>query len=214
MNKKIFLVLGTILLFLGSTSLWGARQGPELWHVTRDIEIGESNLKDEHSCWLCGKNDRSLIDYYRKTNDLGVIDFNTLSVYPIEMSSDNSHTSLRVNVLGKNQCVFNITNSRRVTEIRVTFDQSNLDTENLKNNFCKKCIDQVTEVFTVSGEITELQEPVDICLIDFKTGELYSLQKMYLSYYLNNYYVLLQHSEEGIKIVTVDISEGESFDEK
>lgn len=214
MNNKIFLVLGTILLLLGSTSLLCARQKPELWHVTKDIEIGESNLKDEHSCWLCGKNDRSLIDYYRKTSDIGVIDFNTLSVYPIEISSDNSHTSLRVNVMGKNQCVFNITNSRRVAEIRVTFGQSKLDTDNLKKNLCKKCIDQVTEVFTVSGETTELEEPVDICLVDFKTGKFYSLQRMYLSYYLNDYYVLLQHSEDGVKIVMADTSEGESSDEK
>lgn len=214
MNKKIFFVLGTILLFLGSTTLWGARQGPDLWYVTKEIELGESNLEDESSCWLCGNNERSLMGYYRKTSDLGVIDFNTLNTYPIENSSDNSHSDFRVNVSGENQCVFDISNSRRVTNVQVTFRQSKLDVENLKNNLCTKCLKQVKEVFTVSGQVTELEEPVDICLIDFKTGKLYSLQKWYLSYYVNDYYVLLQHSDDSVKIVIADISEGESSDDK
>ena len=214
MNKKIFLILGTLLLFLGSTSLWGARQGPDLWYITKAIEPGESNLDDERCCWLCGNNERSLMDFYRKTNDMGVIDFNTLNVYPIEISADNSHTDLRVNVSGKNQCVFDISNSRRVTNIQVTFRDSKLDVENLKNNLCTKCLNQAAEIFTVSGQVNEVEEPTDICLIDFKTGKLYSLQKRYLSYYVNDYYVLLQHSDDGVKIVIADISEGDNSDEK
>lgn len=214
MNKKIFLILGTLLLFLGSTSLWGARQGPDLWYITKAIEPGESNLDDERCCWLCGNNERSLMDFYRKTNDMGVIDFNTLNVYPIENSSDNSHTDFRVNVSGKNQCIFDISNGRKITNIQVTFGQSKLDVENLKNNLCTKCLEQAAEVFTVSGQVTEVEEPVDICLIDFKTGELYSLQKKYLSYYVRDYYVLLQHADDGVKIVIADISEGGSFSEE
>ena len=214
MNKKIFLILGAILIFIGSTSMWGARQGPELWNVTKDIEPGESNLEDEHSCWLCGSNERSLMNYYRKTDDIGLIDFNTLNIYPLETRSNDSHTDFRINVSGENQCIFHITNSRRVTEMQITFGQSSLDLENLKNNLCNKCLERVTEVFTVSGQVREVEEPVDICLVDFKTGKLFSLQKSYISYYLNDYYVLLQHSDGGVEIVVADISGGGSSDEE
>ena len=36
-------------------------------------ESAKSKLKDEGKCWLCGSDDQSLMDYFRKFDDLGII---------------------------------------------------------------------------------------------------------------------------------------------
>lgn len=36
----------------------------------------ESKLKNEKECYLCGSSDRSLMDYYRKFDTVGVISLN------------------------------------------------------------------------------------------------------------------------------------------
>ena len=36
-------------------------------------ESVESKLKDPKQCWLCGSDERSMMDYFRKFDDLGVI---------------------------------------------------------------------------------------------------------------------------------------------
>ena len=36
-------------------------------------ESVESKLKDPKQCWLCGSDERSMMDYFRKFDDLGVL---------------------------------------------------------------------------------------------------------------------------------------------
>ena len=45
--------------------------------------------------------------------------------------------------------------------------------------------------------------PVGLCMIDFQTQELYSLQEQYASYYIRDYYVRLDQTVEGMEIEAV-----------
>lgn len=121
MNKKIWLILGTILLFMGRVSICEAGQEQELWYVLNNHEFGLNKLEDEQSCWLCGDNERSLIDYYGKTSDVGIIDFNTWNVYPLDFCSQNANLVMNVNVSGKNECIFQIQHNDKSVEIQVNF---------------------------------------------------------------------------------------------
>ena len=40
-------------------------------------------------------------------------------------------------------------------------------------------------------------------MIDFQTQELYSLQEQYVTYYIRDYYVRLDQTEDGVEIEVV-----------
>ena len=58
-------------------------------------------------------------------------------------------------------------------------------------------MDKLDDVIDVDGDS---ECPVGLCMIDFQTMKLYSLQEQYASYYIRDYYVKIESGEE--KIVT------------
>lgn len=53
----------------------------------------------------------------------------------------------------------------------------------------------------------EAPQPRDLCLVDFQTLELYSLQEQYARYYIRDYYVLPDQTEDGMEIEAVYVPE-------
>ena len=47
------------------------------------------------------------------------------------------------------------------------------------------------------------QSPEDLCLVDFQTLELYSLQEQYISYYIRDYYVRMDQTDGGMEVEAV-----------
>ena len=45
-----------------------------------------------------------------------------------------------------------------------------------------------------------MERPIGLCMIDFQTQKLYSLQGQHLAYYIRDYYVKIESGEE--KVVT------------
>lgn len=57
-------------------------------------------------------------------------------------------------------------------------------------------MDKLLEVMEVYGSTEENLLPRDLCLIDFQTMELYSLQDFHISYFVRDYYVQIESGEK------------------
>ena len=68
------ILIGLGISRLDLTGYLEKTQEQEYHPVERKVpESVESKLKDPKQCWLCGSDERSMMDYFRKFDDLGVI---------------------------------------------------------------------------------------------------------------------------------------------
>ena len=81
--------------------------------------------------------------------------------------------------------------------------------EKAKAILCQDCLDKLLAVMETYGPEGEEPKPRDLCLVDFQTLELYSLQEQYISYYIRDYYVRMDQTDGGIKIEAVYVPERE-----
>ncbi|WP_251386777.1 hypothetical protein [Mediterraneibacter agrestimuris] len=63
------------------------------------------------------------------------------------------------------------------------------DVKKVQGHLCQTCLDKLLEVMDSCGYEGEETDAKDICMVDFKTLELYSLQEHYISHYIRDYYV-------------------------
>ena len=70
----------------------------------------------------------------------------------------------------------------------------------MRGYLCQTCLDKLLDVIDVNGDS---EGPVGLCMIDFQTQELYSLQEQYVTYYIRDYYVRLDQTEDGVEIEVV-----------
>ena len=74
------------------------------------------------------------------------------------------------------------TPSRGISTVEVSYgEDSILDVEKAKAILCQDCLDKLLSVMETYGPEGEEPKPRDLCLVDFQTLELYSLQEQYAS---------------------------------
>ncbi len=76
-------------------------------------------------------------------------------------------------------------------------DEDVFDVAKVKDHLCQTCLDKVLGVMEVYAPENEPARPRDLCLVDFQTLELYSLQGDYSAYTVRDYYVQIDDSREG-----------------
>ena len=82
-------------------------------------------------------------------------------------------------------------------------EDSILDVEKAKTILCQDCLDKLLAVMETYGPEGEEPKPRDLCLVDFQTLELYSLQEQHASYYIRDYYVRLDQTDDGMEVEAV-----------
>ena len=96
------------------------------------------------------------------------------------------------------------TPSRGISTVEVSYgEDSILDVEKAKAILCQDCLDKLLSVMETYGPEGEEPKPRDLCLVDFQTQELYSLQEQYASYYIRDYYVRLDQTDDGMEVEAV-----------
>ena len=82
---------------------------------------------------------------------------------------------------------------------------------------CQTCLDKLLEVMESYGEERKESRAKDVCLVDFQTLELYSLQEHYISHYIRDYYVQIDGRDgeelEVIGIYAPVLENGERVEE-
>lgn len=168
----------------------------------------ESQLADVEECYLCGNADKSLMGYFRQFDDLGIISVNQwyvldMGILPHEGEEDLSSGGTRTGMTGTGEggdfFISTQIPSRGISEVEISYGEDSIfDVDRVREILCQRCLDKLLEVMeTYEGE------PRDLCLVDFQTLELYSLQEHYQSHFIRDYYVRLDETEDGLEVEAV-----------
>ena len=197
------LAIGLCVPAMRASNLQMDSRESEQCQVAQDVV--KSTLDNKEECCLCGSNSRSLMGMYRGKDDLGIISLNNWYVLNIGVGKDEDETmsgqnSSRITVTGEGGCIFHVdlNHARRISEVRIEYGEGNyFDVDKVRGYLCQVCLDKLLDVIDVNGDS---ECSVGLCMIDFQTQELYSLQEQYVTYYIRDYYVKIESGEE--KIVT------------
>lgn len=197
------LAIGLCVPIVRASKLLMGSQESEQCQITQGSV--KSTLDNREECCLCGSNSRSLMGMYRGKDDLGIISLNNWYVLDMGVGKDAEETmsgqnSSRITATGEGGCIFHVdlNHARRISEVRIEYSGENyFDADKVRGYLCQTCLDKLIDVIDVNGDS---ECPVGLCMIDFQTQELYSLQEQYVTYYIRDYYVKIESGED--KIVT------------
>lgn len=179
-------------------------------YVDVTYEDLESKVTDKEDCFICESPEMSLMPYYRKFDTIGIISLNDCYVVDLglkaydevgEEMSDGGNTTISNTSLDTVKYTVHSTPSRGMASAEITLlDNCKLDTKNLEKNLCSDCLPKVAEVLEHSykkGE--EKKETIPLCLIDFDTLEVYSMQGFYTGYFVRDYWIEFDFSNEKMR---------------
>ena len=197
------LSIGLCLPAMRASTLQIDSQESEQCQVTQGAV--KSTLDNKEECCLCGSNSRSLMGMYRGKDDLGIISLNNwyvldMGVGKAEDETMSGQNSSRITATGEGGCIFHVdqNHARRISEVRIEYGEENyFDADKVRGYLCQTCLDKLLDVIDGYGDS---ECPIGLCMIDFQTQELYSLQEQYVTYYIRDYYVKIESGED--KIVT------------
>lgn len=171
--------------------LWKEKNGMEKV-VYEDVK---SELSDESCCYLCGNSNKSLVGYYRKTGSIGIISLNNWYVtdFRIEESEEgmDSGASSALTSVDGISIYSEGTPSRGTASIEVDLSENcQVDYEMLEKNLCQSCLDKIMSALEYRKWKVEDTNPVPLCLVDFGTLDIYSLQDTLHKYSVRDYWVV------------------------
>ena len=209
-KKSLILAAGCFLLGL----LAGVRLPKEMpfqlhrYHQANQWERmtpkpAKSQLEEKSRCWMCGNDARSLMGLYRGKDDLGVIYVNYWYVMPMEIRNLDEKgepmpaqgMSTGMTTTSQGECSFETEKNpnRGISQVVVNGgEKSVFDIRKVQKHLCQQCLNKLLKVMEMYGNPKENPKPQDLCLVDFQTMELYSLQNDRSSYFIRDYYVQIE----------------------
>ena len=169
-----------------------------------------SVLKNKEGCYLCGNAEESLMEYYRKFDTIGIISLNDWYVidFPLKNYDENGNeikkntsTSFLSGNTGEIRYSADGTPSRGMANIDVTLPENyRLNTDLLEKHLCPNCLEKITDSLEYRKEAGRNTDAIPLCIVDFKTLEVYSLQKQWKSYFVRDYYIERDYEENSVKV--------------
>lgn len=177
-----------------------------------DVTYGHlsSELTDNSQCCICGNAEMSLMPYYRKFDTLGILSLNDCYVVDLGLKSydevgkeisDDGSTSFRSTTQNEISYSTHSTPSRGMASIKITLPKDyKLNTKSLENNLCSNCLSKVIDALEHSYRKGEEKETIPLCIIDFETLNVYSLQNNHYGFFIRDYWVEMNYSENSIDL--------------
>lgn len=216
-RKELVWTAGALALFLAAFSMLEGRREqktPQSVEKREDPLEAVSELSNPVDCYLCGSAEKSMMGYFRQFDDLGIISLNQwyvldMEILPHEGEEESAPGGTRTAMTGTGEGgdFFSSSQipSRGISEVEVRYGEDSIfDVERVKEILCQKCLDKLLGIME-----TDEGEPRDLCLVDFQTLELYSLQEHYRSHYIRDYYVRLNKVDDGLEVEAVYAPERE-----
>lgn len=186
--------------------LWKEKNGMEKV-VYEDVK---SELSDESCCYLCGSSNKSLIGYYRKTGSIGIISLNNwyvtdFRIEKLEDGMDSGTSSALTNVDGISIHSEGMPD-RGTASIEVDLSEDcEVDYKMLKENLCQPCLNKVLSALEYNKWKVEDKNPVPLCLVDFETLDIYSLQDTLHRYSVRDYWVVSSCEKSRVLVDAYDL---------
>jgi len=173
----------------------------------------KSKLDNTAECGLCGSSDDSMMDYYRQFNTLGIISVNDWNVFALETQLYVEPENEMEVHLGTRECMGSTKEyeyktssvpSRGIAELTITLtEESELDVTSIQKRLCQKCLDKVLASLECDKWKNGKKEVLPMCLVDFQTLEIYSLQEISHKTYINDFYVKFQNKDDELYVEVV-----------
>lgn len=198
-----------VLLFIILITMVGQKEKiREKWlHSQRRVEVSfegeKSKLKDISTCYLCGLNNESLMGVFQGSDDIGIISL--LDWYIVELRLDSYKDSKGSQITYTNTGgTFYSTGgspSRGMANAEIMLpDTYKLDMNFLAEHLCQKCLDKITESLRYSKWEYEEKKVIPLCIVDFQTLEIYSLQDYYAGCMVRDYWINMEYEENEIRV--------------
>lgn len=175
------------------------------------VKYGEkqSELANIEDCYLCGSANRSVASSYGGYDTIGIIDFQEWNILDLRLQIYDSNGNLICDDSGTDE-VFGRTEKfeytiesipiRGMAEAEVKAKSADINEKLLTNHLCQDCLNKVTKTLGsdvyVNGEI----QHVPFGLVDYKTMELYSLQRDNSCYYVRDYRIEILRDDAKVKV--------------
>lgn len=147
----------------------------------------------------------SLINYYHKKGEIGIIYLSNWYVTDFRLKPQDDIQTSGVSSVRTNMDGISISTdaipSRGIVSTIVDFTEGeHIDFEMLKDNLCQSCLNKIADVLKYNKWKVECKEPIPLCLIDFQTLDLYSLQYVSSKYSIRDYWIVVLQNEKEIII--------------
>lgn len=207
-RKLLILTLATVLLSGCAAQQSNAKDGTADKEEIKRPTI--QSMVEQSDCCICGNNERSLMPYYRQMDSIGVVCLNTMYIANTDVRTydddgneliGSTYYNSTSSSHGKGECSFWTDGmpSRGIGRIKISYgEKSSPAWDKIKEFLCQSCVDKVVEMY-----VDELEWQGDnarfpeVCIVDFQTNELYPLGKTQLSYFVRDYYVHIDHEDDG-----------------
>ena len=215
------ILIGLGISRLDLTGYLEKTQEQEYHPVERKVpESVESKLKDPKQCWLCGSDERSMMDYFRKFDDLGVICTNHWYVMDMHIRNHDEDGNLTgpqgnghmgYTGTGEGGCFFHTEqmSDYGISEVSVDYGEDSIfDVKKVQLQCLKIHQYQITGL----GFLRFLTEYLhafhqliqafltQMVLYFFQTLELYAIQEHNAGYFIRDYYVEIESEEDGVEV--------------
>jgi len=186
---------------------WQHKQGRE--DVT--YEGIESEIKNNRECYLCGNSDQSLMGYYRKFDTIGLISLNDWYVVDFGLQEydeqgnpvkgDGLHTSTQMTNTGEVSIMTSSSPGRGMASIDVSLPENyKPDIKMLQKHLCQTCLSKIMDSLETSRWKYEKKQAIPLCLVDFKTLEIYALQDGHVGCSIRDYWVDIEYDEQKVEV--------------
>ena len=172
----------------------------EYGHISSELD----NLKE---CYLCGSSDASMMDYYRKFDTIGIIGLNQWEIIDLRLKEYDSEgnyvekegtTSCQSSMQGVESDI-DATPSRGMARATIKTSDGMFCETIVRKHLCQNCLDKVVSTLERETE-NGAKEFLPFCVVDFKTLELYPVQKTEHSYFVRDYWVQIESSNDSADI--------------
>ena len=195
----VIIVISIIIAYYASAHEQTSSQPVSTKHRA-DIDVTfddlRSSLENTSECYLCGNAEESLMSYFRNFDPIGLISLNDWYVidFPLKNYDENGNevesatsTSFLSGNTGEISYSSDGTPSRGMASIDVTLPENyEIDTNMLENHLCQNCLSKVAASLEYRKTDGENKEAIPLCIVDFKTLEIYSLQDYWRAYFVRD----------------------------
>lgn len=208
-QRNVCLLFSLMIMLAGCSTTPYKETVPD--NLDPEYELTLESTIDEENCFVCGNSPGGLLDYYYKFDSIGIIYWPDLAVIDTgvrtydddgneTLGSGSSSTRISSFGEGNGSIVCNPWPERGISEVKIYLgDADVLDCEPLTEQLCQNCLDKVCGFYADhmnSGEEAYLAS-TRYALIDFATGELYTLSNPYRGYSIRDYIVRYDFEEQG-----------------
>lgn len=176
-----------------------------------EFELSLQSSIGKEKCYICGTPAGGLLEYYRKLDSIGIIHWADMSVTDTrirEYDDDGNekknpgHMSTSGTSFGEGYgSIWNNSQPDRcIAEPHIRLgEKDTIDCKTLKDQLCQDCLDKVCEFYEdqINSDNDEYLESTGYSLIDFTTGELYTLSDPHRGYSIRDYMIRYDYREQG-----------------